>query len=61
MEAEVEQDRRLALQLEVMKKEKGRLQSQLTAQESVMDGLRAEKKIWGQELAQQGRRHPRGL
>ncbi|XP_030607934.1 leucine-rich repeat and coiled-coil domain-containing protein 1 isoform X2 [Archocentrus centrarchus] len=54
LEAEVGQDRRLGLQLELLKKEKARLLSQLTAQESVIDGLRAERKIWGQELAQQG-------
>ncbi|XP_056149543.1 leucine-rich repeat and coiled-coil domain-containing protein 1 [Lampris incognitus] len=54
LEAEVTQDRRLNLQLELLKKDKSRLLSQLTAQESVIDGLRAERKIWGQELAQQG-------
>ncbi|KAM7400343.1 hypothetical protein PAMA_004842 [Pampus argenteus] len=54
LEAEVKQDRRLSLQLELLKKDKGRLLSQLTAQESVIDGLRAERRIWGQELAQQG-------
>ncbi|KAM9323400.1 leucine-rich repeat and coiled-coil domain-containing protein 1 isoform 1-T1 [Pholidichthys leucotaenia] len=54
LEAEVGQDRRLGLQLELVKKDKARLLSQLTAQESVIDGLRAERRIWGQELAQQG-------
>ncbi|XP_049453451.1 leucine-rich repeat and coiled-coil domain-containing protein 1 [Epinephelus fuscoguttatus] len=54
LEAEVKQDRRLDLQLELLKKDKSRLLSQLTAQESVIDGLRAERRIWGQELAQQG-------
>ncbi|CAL8279493.1 unnamed protein product [Lota lota] len=54
LEAEAAQDRRLSLQLELLKKDKSRLLSQLTAQESVIDGLRAERKIWGQELAQQG-------
>ncbi|XP_078791093.1 leucine-rich repeat and coiled-coil domain-containing protein 1 isoform X4 [Oryzias latipes] len=54
LEAEVEGDRRLDLQLEVLKKEKARLLSQVTAQESVIDGLRSERRIWGQELAQQG-------
>uniref|UniRef100_A0A3Q3EDT7 Leucine rich repeat and coiled-coil centrosomal protein 1 n=1 Tax=Kryptolebias marmoratus TaxID=37003 RepID=A0A3Q3EDT7_KRYMA len=53
LEGEVEQSRRLGLQLEVLKKDKQRLSAQLTAQESVIDGLRAERKIWGQELAQQ--------
>ncbi|KAM3838221.1 leucine-rich repeat and coiled-coil domain-containing protein 1 [Diretmus argenteus] len=54
LEAEAERDRRLSLQVELLKKEKSRLLSQLTAQESVIDGLRAERRIWGQELAQQG-------
>ncbi|XP_013873768.1 leucine-rich repeat and coiled-coil domain-containing protein 1 isoform X2 [Austrofundulus limnaeus] len=54
MEAEVDRSQRLGLQLEVLKKDKARLVSQLTAQESVIDGLRAERKVWGQELAQQG-------
>ncbi|XP_055084461.1 leucine-rich repeat and coiled-coil domain-containing protein 1 [Periophthalmus magnuspinnatus] len=54
LEAELDQDRRLSVQLELLKKDKSRLLSQLTAQESVIDGLRAERRIWGQELAQQG-------
>ncbi|XP_010886895.2 leucine-rich repeat and coiled-coil domain-containing protein 1 [Esox lucius] len=54
LEAGEEENRRLQLQLELLKKDKARLLSQLTAQESVVDGLRAERRIWGQELAQQG-------
>lgn len=54
MEAEVGQDRHLGLQLELLKKDKARVLSQLMAQESVIDGLKVERKIWGQELAQQG-------
>lgn len=34
--------------------EKGKLDSQVSAQLSVIDGLRAERKLWGQELAHQG-------
>ncbi|KAM9387710.1 leucine-rich repeat and coiled-coil domain-containing protein 1 [Phaethornis superciliosus] len=49
-----EEDNRKAVQLELLKKENGKLISQLTAQESVIDGLKMERKIWGQELAQQG-------
>lgn len=52
----MEQDQRLGLQLELLKKEKAQLLSKLTAQESVVDGLKEERKIWGQELAQQGGR-----
>lgn len=54
LESRLEDDRRLNLQVELLKKDKSKMISQLTAQESVIDGLRAERKIWGQELAQQG-------
>ncbi|XP_062849049.1 leucine-rich repeat and coiled-coil domain-containing protein 1 [Trichomycterus rosablanca] len=54
LEAGVEDDRRLTVQLEFLKKDKSKLLSQLTAQESVIEGLRAERRLWGQELAQQG-------
>ncbi|KTF88457.1 hypothetical protein cypCar_00023850 [Cyprinus carpio] len=54
LESRLEDDQRLNLQVELLKKDKSKLLSQLTAQESLIDGLRAERKIWGQELAQQG-------
>ncbi|XP_030629166.1 leucine-rich repeat and coiled-coil domain-containing protein 1 [Chanos chanos] len=54
LEAGAEENKHLGLQVELLRKDKSRLLSQLTAQESVVDGLRAERKIWGQELAQQG-------
>ncbi|XP_036453284.1 leucine-rich repeat and coiled-coil domain-containing protein 1 isoform X2 [Colossoma macropomum] len=54
LESGAEEDRRLSVQLELLKKEKTRLISQLAAQESVIEGLRAERRLWGQELAQQG-------
>lgn len=54
LEAGAEEDRRLHVQLELLKKDKSKLLSQLTAQETVIDGLRAERRLWGQELAQQG-------
>ena len=34
--------------------ENSRLLAQVTAQESVIDGLREERKLWGKELAHQG-------
>ena len=34
--------------------DKTKLLAQVEAQESVICGLRAERKLWGQELAQQG-------
>ncbi|NXN73329.1 LRCC1 protein, partial [Himantopus himantopus] len=54
LETVIEEDKRKAVQVELLKKENGKLISQLTAQESVIDGLKMERKIWGQELAQQG-------
>lgn len=50
----VEEDQQKTIQLELLKQEKSKLISQVTAQESVIDGLKAERKIWGEELAQQG-------
>lgn len=35
--------------------ENGKLKAQTEAQESVIEGLRSERKLWGQELAQQGK------
>ncbi|XP_077208120.1 leucine-rich repeat and coiled-coil domain-containing protein 1 isoform X3 [Paroedura picta] len=54
LEHMVEDDKQKTIQLELLKEEKSKLISQITAQESVIDGLKAERKIWGQELAQQG-------
>ncbi|NXJ71440.1 LRCC1 protein, partial [Rostratula benghalensis] len=54
LETVIEEDKQKAVQVELLKKENGKLVSQLTAQESVIDGLKMERKIWGQELAQQG-------
>lgn len=51
----IEEDKQKAVQVELLKKENGKLISQLTAQESVIDGLKMERKIWGQELAEQGK------
>ena len=34
--------------------ENSSLRSQLTAQQSVLEGLRGERQLWSQELAQQG-------
>ncbi|XP_013911689.1 PREDICTED: leucine-rich repeat and coiled-coil domain-containing protein 1 isoform X1 [Thamnophis sirtalis] len=54
LENMVEEDQQKTIQLELLKQEKSKLISQVTAQESVIDGLKAERKIWGEELAQQG-------
>jgi len=55
LETVIEEDKQKAVQIELLKKENGKLISQLTAQESVIDGLKIERKIWGQELAEQGK------
>ncbi|NWR11206.1 LRCC1 protein, partial [Paradoxornis webbianus] len=54
LETVIEENKQKAAQVELLKKENGKLISQLTAQESVIDGLKMERKIWGQELAEQG-------
>ncbi|NP_001084885.1 leucine-rich repeat and coiled-coil domain-containing protein 1 [Xenopus laevis] len=54
LEKVAEEGRQKTVQTELLKKEKSKLISQLTAQESLIDGLKAERKIWGQELTQQG-------
>ncbi|NXA39299.1 LRCC1 protein, partial [Eudromia elegans] len=54
LETVAEEDKQKAVQIELLKKENAKLTSQLTAQESLIDGLKMERKIWGQELAQQG-------
>ncbi|XP_067146343.1 leucine-rich repeat and coiled-coil domain-containing protein 1 isoform X1 [Apteryx mantelli] len=62
LETVAEEDKQKAVQIELLKKENAKLTSQLTAQESLIDGLKMERKIWGQELAQQGAHlaHDRG-
>ncbi|KAJ8272776.1 hypothetical protein GJAV_G00093310 [Gymnothorax javanicus] len=54
LEVNAEEEKRRSVQLELLKQDKSKLLSQLTAQESVIQGLRSERRIWGQELAQQG-------
>ncbi|XP_077983130.1 leucine-rich repeat and coiled-coil domain-containing protein 1-like [Glandiceps talaboti] len=54
VEAHLDEARRRMTHLEMLKQEKIKLTSQITAQESLMEGLRAEKKLWSQELAHQG-------
>jgi len=48
------ENKKLTVQLELMKQEKSKLSSQLTALQSVVDGLKEERKLWSLELAQQG-------
>ena len=55
LESHLDEARRRLVQMDALKQEKSKLASQLIAQESVMEGLKAERKLWGQELAQQGK------
>ncbi|XP_060075484.1 leucine-rich repeat and coiled-coil domain-containing protein 1-like [Ylistrum balloti] len=54
LESHVEEARKRMLQMELLKQDKTKLLAQVEAQESVINGLKAERKLWGQELAQQG-------
>jgi len=42
------------VQFEMLKADHGKLQAALHAQESLVAGLREERKVWSDELAQQG-------
>lgn len=54
LEGENEKLKRAAVQLELIKEEKSKLLSRISALESIANGLKDERKMWGQELAQQG-------
>ncbi|GFO24989.1 leucine-rich repeat and coiled-coil domain-containing protein 1-like [Plakobranchus ocellatus] len=54
LEESLKESRKQVTQMELLKQAKSRLQATVQAQESVIDGLKAERKLWGQELAQQG-------
>jgi len=54
LEAHLDEARRRMIQFEMLKKDHGKLQASLQAQESLVAGLREERKVWSDELAQQG-------
>ncbi|XP_066234892.1 leucine-rich repeat and coiled-coil domain-containing protein 1 isoform X2 [Saccopteryx leptura] len=54
LEVLIEDDKQKSIQIEVLKNEKVQLISELAAKESLIYGLRTERKVWGHELAQQG-------
>ncbi|KAL5022406.1 hypothetical protein ScPMuIL_001561 [Solemya velum] len=54
LEIHVEEARKRMIQLELLKQDKTKLLAQVEAQESVIAGLKSERKLWGHELAQQG-------
>ncbi|XP_065827722.1 leucine-rich repeat and coiled-coil domain-containing protein 1-like isoform X2 [Oscarella lobularis] len=53
-EANLQKARKELVRLTGVEEEKGKLMGQIAAQESVIEGLRQERKLWGHELAQQG-------
>ncbi|KAM5281792.1 leucine-rich repeat and coiled-coil domain-containing protein 1 isoform 2-T2 [Ctenodactylus gundi] len=54
LEILIEDDKEKSIQIELLKHEKVQLISELAAKESLIYGLRTERKVWGHELAQQG-------
>ncbi|XP_023558971.1 leucine-rich repeat and coiled-coil domain-containing protein 1 isoform X2 [Octodon degus] len=54
LEILIEDDKEKSIQIELLKHEKDQLLSELAAKESLIYGLRTERKVWGHELAQQG-------
>ncbi|XP_059163542.1 leucine-rich repeat and coiled-coil domain-containing protein 1-like [Physella acuta] len=54
LEDELGAARKQLTQLELLRQKTSKLQSTIQAQESVIEGLKAERKLWGQELAHQG-------
>ena len=54
LEAHLDEARRRMIQFEMLKKDHDKLQAALHAQESLVAGLREERKVWSVELAQQG-------
>ncbi|XP_060055400.1 leucine-rich repeat and coiled-coil domain-containing protein 1 isoform X2 [Erinaceus europaeus] len=50
----IEDDKQKSIQIELLKHEKVQLLSELAAKESLIYGLRTERKVWGHELALQG-------
>eukprot|EP00731_Ephydatia_muelleri_P026224 Em0018g324a len=54
LEAEVAIKHKLEVKLQSLQEENSKLLAQVTAQESVVEGLREERKLWSKELAHQG-------
>jgi len=54
-ERTVEELKKIREQIVVLQKERREVDARLIAQESVLSGLREEKKLWSQELAHQGK------
>jgi len=54
LESQLELCRKQVSKMEGFKQERDKLLAQSKAQESVLEGLRKERKLWGEELAKQG-------
>lgn len=54
LEILIEDDKQKSIQIELLKQEKMQLISELAAKESLIYGLRTERKVWGHESALQG-------
>eukprot|EP00794_Sanderia_malayensis_P018762 gene18762-20653_t len=54
LESQLETSRKQLSKMEAHRQEKDKLLAQVKALESVIEGLRTERKLWGHELAQQG-------
>ncbi|OBS69744.1 hypothetical protein A6R68_01714, partial [Neotoma lepida] len=54
LEILIEDDKQKSIQIEILKHEKTQLISELAAKESLIYGLRTERKVWGHELVHQG-------
>ncbi|XP_007628530.1 leucine-rich repeat and coiled-coil domain-containing protein 1 isoform X1 [Cricetulus griseus] len=50
----IEDDKQKSIQIEILKHEKTQLISELAAKESLIYGLRTERKVWGHEMVHQG-------
>lgn len=51
----IEDDKQKSIQIEILKHEKTQLISELAAKESLIYGLRTERKVWGHEMVHQGK------
>ncbi|XP_005066860.1 leucine-rich repeat and coiled-coil domain-containing protein 1 isoform X2 [Mesocricetus auratus] len=54
LEILIEDDKQKSIQIEILKHEKTQLISELAAKESLIYGLRTERKVWGHELVHPG-------
>lgn len=56
-ERAIEELKKIREQVVILQKERREIDARLVAQESILAGLREEKKLWSHELAHQGSHH----